>query len=259
MAETANLTTWLDVPNLTTPFLAITMSTDSPHNLKLLRKKQTGYWSIKKEAVDQIKGKTVLLHFRGYSGRKNIATIFMGTCKTIKEDGETAVGAPRYVITITSHWEEMGKTENRLATFCSGFKKGSGSPTVWADEITSAVGPTFQDQIQESRKLTPAARQARLDKAPKKPQKVKTFITAFERNPDVVVEVLLRANGICECCKKHAPFKRKGGGKEKGTPYLEVHHIQTLADGGDDTVENAEALCPNCHRTKHFGPLSELV
>ena len=36
-----------------------------------------------------------------------------------------------------------------------------------------------------------------------------------------------------------------------GTHYLEVHHIDQLAKGGADTVENAVALCPNCHRKMH--------
>ena len=26
-----------------------------------------------------------------------------------------------------------------------------------------------------------------------------------------------------------------------------------LSNDGEDTVENAEALCPNCHREKHYG------
>jgi len=34
---------------------------------------------------------------------------------------------------------------------------------------------------------------------------------------------------------------------------LEVHHKVPLAEGGDDTVENAIALCPNCHRHAHYG------
>ena len=41
--------------------------------------------------------------------------------------------------------------------------------------------------------------------------------------------------------------------KKDNTPYLEVHHIIRLADDGDDSVENAIALCPNCHREAHFG------
>ncbi|MFL9918022.1 HNH endonuclease signature motif containing protein [Paraburkholderia fungorum] len=62
------------------------------------------------------------------------------------------------------------------------------------------------------------------------------------------MEVLLRADGTCEGCGQSAPFQRADG-----TPYLEVHHRRRLADGGEDTVENAIALCPNCHRERHCG------
>ncbi|WAG20214.1 HNH endonuclease [Burkholderia gladioli] len=71
----------------------------------------------------------------------------------------------------------------------------------------------------------------------------------FLRNADVVAEVLHRANGACERCKNPAPFLRK----KDGSPYLEVHHVQQLANDGEDTVDNAIALCPNCHREMHFG------
>ena len=37
----------------------------------------------------------------------------------------------------------------------------------------------------------------------------------------------------------------------RGTPYLEVHHVKTLAEGGADTIDNAVALCPTCHRALH--------
>ena len=46
-----------------------------------------------------------------------------------------------------------------------------------------------------------------------------------------------------------APFLRI----KDDTPFLEVHHIQPLAEGGKDTVKNTVALCPNCHREAHFG------
>jgi 5-methylcytosine-specific restriction endonuclease McrA len=69
----------------------------------------------------------------------------------------------------------------------------------------------------------------------------------FNRCPNVVAWVLLKANGKCECCEADAPFH-----KPNGVPYLEVHHVQTLATGGPDTVQNAVALCPNCHRAVHF-------
>ena len=64
-----------------------------------------------------------------------------------------------------------------------------------------------------------------------------------------VVEALNRANGICESCDSPAPFLRA----KDQTPFLEVHHWVPLSEGGEDTVENAGAICPNCHRKEHFG------
>ncbi|CAM3204689.1 HNH endonuclease [Vibrio rarus] len=104
-------------------------------------------------------------------------------------------------------------------------------------------------EISESMKDTSENRRRRLKSTPNNPEKIQTVSTAYRRNPDVIVEVLLRANGICERCKKDAPFRRR----KDETPYLEVHHIIRLADGGVDSVENALALCPNCHRELHFG------
>lgn len=79
------------------------------------------------------------------------------------------------------------------------------------------------------------------------PQKVQVSTTAFLRDPAVVAYVLRRASGRCEACGKPAPFK-----KATGDDYLEVHHLKMLADGGSDRVQNAVALCPNCHRAMHY-------
>ncbi|MCD9544043.1 hypothetical protein GLP24_04155 [Photobacterium carnosum] len=46
-----------------------------------------------------------------------------------------------------------------------------------------------------------------------------------------------------------APFTKKSNGE----PYLEVHHIKPLSQGGEDSLENVKAICPNCHREMHFG------
>ena len=69
-----------------------------------------------------------------------------------------------------------------------------------------------------------------------------------ERSEDVRVYVLLRANGVCECCSKAAPFARADG-----SPFLEVHHTTRLSDGGLDHPMHTAALCPNCHREVHVG------
>lgn len=74
-------------------------------------------------------------------------------------------------------------------------------------------------------------------------------VIKWRRNPDVVAEVLLQANGRCAKCDSTAPFIRKSD----SSAFLEVHHKVPLAKYGEDSVENAEALCPNCHREKHYG------
>ncbi len=105
--------------------------------------------------------------------------------------------------------------------------------------------------VERSMSSTQDARLARLLRAPKIPRKLQVLSTVFDRNPDVIAEVLCRADGICGGCGSPAPFIRA----RDGTPYLEVHHRVPLAQGGEDTVENAIALCPNCHRQRHHGEL----
>lgn len=80
------------------------------------------------------------------------------------------------------------------------------------------------------------------------PEKYNIEITQFVRDPKVVAWVLNNSKGFCECCNQKAPFN-----KEDGTPFLEVHHLIRLADGGYDSISNAIALCPNCHRELHYG------
>jgi 5-methylcytosine-specific restriction enzyme A len=105
------------------------------------------------------------------------------------------------------------------------------------------------EAIQDSVDLSQEARLERLAGASRFPERLQVLATAFRRNSDVVVEVLRRANGRCEKCRNPAPFRKKSD----GTPFLEVHHWTPLANGGEDSVENAGALCPNCHREVHFG------
>ena len=81
-----------------------------------------------------------------------------------------------------------------------------------------------------------------------KPQKSKTSSTKYERDHKVVAWITHLANGICESCNQPAPFQ-----SQDEQPFLEVHHLKQLADGGTDTITNAIAVCPNCHRELHFG------
>ncbi|MCO4887920.1 HNH endonuclease [Cupriavidus sp. WGtm5] len=108
-------------------------------------------------------------------------------------------------------------------------------------ELDAQVGRALRDDV--------SRRRARLTRAQPKPAEKFVLTRVFDRNPDVIAEVLYRAAGTCESCNSSAPFSRRSTGE----PYLEVHHVVPLAKGGDDTVENAIAVCPNCHREQHYG------
>ena len=71
-------------------------------------------------------------------------------------------------------------------------------------------------------------------------------VTYRERNPFVAEYTKKRAGGICDLCGNNAPFNDRSG-----YPYLEEHHVITLADGGPDDIYNTVAVCPNCHRKMH--------
>lgn len=106
-----------------------------------------------------------------------------------------------------------------------------------------------QQGVEYSLNTNVTERKERLLHAPKKPEIIQVVTNAFKRNFDVIIEVLERANGNCEACFKPAPFIRA----RNDEPYLEVHHLIPLAEGGEDTINNAVAICPNCHREAHFG------
>lgn len=117
----------------------------------------------------------------------------------------------------------------------------------------TAIQEELSEELEKAVKISLASseseREKRLATAPKIPEVVQTISKGYRRNTDVVASVLNRASGICENCGNNAPFKRASD----GSPYLEVHHKIMLSQGGEDTIENAIAICPNCHRELHFG------
>jgi len=104
-----------------------------------------------------------------------------------------------------------------------------------------------EDEIQKeahSRSAQPIDENAGSDR----PEKRSSEVTQYDRDQNVVRAVLQRANGLCDGCRRESGFIRKSTGE----PYLEVHHIKFLSDGGPDRAWNAVALCPNCHRRCHY-------
>lgn len=81
-----------------------------------------------------------------------------------------------------------------------------------------------------------------------------TVAKTFDRDPNVMEYAKRWANGICQLCEKPAPYKNK-----KNKPHLHTHHIKWLSKGGEDTIENTVALCPNCHDKMHILDLQQDV
>ncbi|WP_341496498.1 HNH endonuclease signature motif containing protein [Photobacterium damselae subsp. damselae] len=107
----------------------------------------------------------------------------------------------------------------------------------------------FEQSVIKSLLDNPKKRRQRIEKANKKPQLISRVVKDYQRNPDIVAEALIRAAGICEACGCQAPFNKKSNDE----PYLEVHHLIPLSKGGEDSLDNVQSLCPNCHRKLHFG------
>lgn len=89
-------------------------------------------------------------------------------------------------------------------------------------------------------------------KGQEKVSKISTSSERYVRDPEVIAWVLAEAAGVCENCGSLAPFKRPNG-----EPFLEVHHVRPLGEGGPDTTANAAACCPNCHRRLHFDEVKD--
>ncbi len=131
----------------------------------------------------------------------------------------------------------------------------SGGGTVTAEGLSRILRGLQQRGASEDQRfeLRLGARMAR-EQLPRQkptgadqPERVVGTTMSFKRSAEVAEWVLKYAKGVCEHCSAPAPFVTKDG-----TAYLEVHHVKPLAEGGADTVENAVAVCPNCHRAAHY-------
>jgi 5-methylcytosine-specific restriction protein A len=105
--------------------------------------------------------------------------------------------------------------------------------------------------VKQAQKLSHEELKRRAKQAPRKPGTSQTSSQQYARDPHVTAFAKRRANGICQLCGNPAPFL-----SPDGEPYLECHHVIWLAQGGEDSIENTVALCPNCHRRVHVKPQS---
>ena len=120
----------------------------------------------------------------------------------------------------------------------------TGKPVRFKESLVEAI---VQKRIRSTKKISDSKIKSIAEgKTPKDPTSRETISTTYDRDPVIVQYALKRANGICQLCDASAPFNKKNG-----EPYLEVHHIQFLSEGGSDSIDNVAALCPNCHRKIH--------
>ena len=101
-------------------------------------------------------------------------------------------------------------------------------------------------------KLSDPELQSRIDNTSKKPGTRYVTSKQYDRNEYVAEKAKRRANGKCQLCGNVAPFR-----DNNHKPYLEIHHIKWLSQGGHDTIQNTVALCPNCHRKMHILDFTE--
>lgn len=115
------------------------------------------------------------------------------------------------------------------------------------DEVTEPPGMYGKPEL--SKLQSKSLKQLR-EEALKKPSGAATKKEkrefAYYRSEALKLYVVGRSGGVCEGCRKTAPFQTKSG------PYLECHHLHRLADGGPDHPRNVVAVCPNCHRRAHY-------
>lgn len=124
------------------------------------------------------------------------------------------------------------------------LKLKDGKPISVNDEIIKKLQETKQKSF---RKLNFKQIKRLAESKKEKPQSYRlTETKSIERDEYIKLYALERASGNCQLCEKPAPFLKKDG-----NPYLEVHHIDYLANKGSDTIDNVAALCPNCHRKMH--------
>lgn len=152
-----------------------------------------------------------------------------------------------------------GSLRYRGPFFCAGYEiKQSPDPAnenQMREAIVFQLVPLLEDQLEETDSAV-AVKESDLSVLRKEAYKSSGGAVevaagnakqkAFKRSAVIRDYALCRSEGLCERCRNPAPFQTS-----KGKPFLEVHHIFRLTDGGPDHPRSVAALCPNCHRAAH--------
>lgn len=199
---------------------------------------------------------TDILHYTGMGKKGDQSLDFMQN-KTLSQSKVNGISLHLFEVFKYSEYTYRGKVELINDPYPATQTGSDGKKRmVWIFPL-KLLGPALitKNQFEEieaikekkAETLSDAELQKRL-LASRKSKSIRiVVIEQFERNPYVVETIKRKAKGACQLCGKQGPFNNKNG-----EPFLEVHHIVWLSKGGEDTIENAVALCPNCHRRMHI-------
>jgi hypothetical protein len=108
---------------------------------------------------------------------------------------------------------------------------------VQAERIGYVVATVlYNDEEKSMEQLREEAKEAAEENVTRVVDESTSKTVSYSRSQKVKDYVKARAGGVCEGCDKYAPFTSKSG-----EPYLQVHHLDELSQGGSDTPDNVIA------------------
>lgn len=123
------------------------------------------------------------------------------------------------------------------------------------DSISQVLGVPISVLTGEIVETNPAEESVGVEKPAEKNLEISSVTDILPEEEDKVIPsrindpfpAYLLSGGKCELCGNEAPFQ-----DPTGHPYLEIHYVQWIKDGGSPTPNNMVALCPNCHKKIHL-------
>lgn len=207
--------------------------------------------NVKSIYADRWEGE--ILHYTGMGSSGNQSLSF-GQNKTLNESKSNGIPIFLFEVFITKKYIYQGEVE----LIDKPYQEIQNKRNVWMFPLKIKKGTSltldkkqFQQLELNERKKAKKFNRGQIkalaeERLNQQPSRRKVESNTYIRDQKVIEYALLRANGKCQLCEKNAPFLKKDG-----TPFLEVHHVDYMANGGSDTIDNVVALCPNCHRKMH--------
>lgn len=146
--------------------------------------------------------------------------------------------------------EEADSTENEEETVSEDIHSNNGQTQTGQSYVSSQINKEATDGTSHKDASLEKLRKRAEKAARKNPvrEQVTTMPSQYHRSGVIKEYARARAGGTCESCGEPAPFNDKDG-----QPYLEVHHVEELGEGGSDSPDMVAAICPTCHTRIHYG------